>query len=147
MRRVSSPAMSVALVLAAIVACAPASQRPQTTAEPGVTVSGAEMQQHPNESIESMLQRKASGLIVKETPDGIKLTVRNSASFDGTERPPLWVLNGSPYQPGPGGVLSGIDPYEIATIKLLRGAEAALYGIDAANGVIVITTKKGPSKP
>jgi TonB-dependent starch-binding outer membrane protein SusC len=52
-------------------------------------------------------------------------------------------VNGSPFAPGSGGVLSGINPEDIESIKLLRGADATLYGIDGANGVIVITTKRG----
>ena len=51
------------------------------------------------------------------------------------------MLNGSPFAPGTGGVLSGINPEDIESIRFLRGADATLYGIDGANGVIVITTK------
>lgn len=139
------PPIATAVVLAALCACAPAHKSGTTAAKPDVTARDVE--QHPNESIEMLLQRKASGLLVKQTPDGIALTVRGGASFDGTEKPPLWILNGMPFSPGPGGVISGIDPYEIESIKLLKGGDAAIYGIDAANGVIVITTKKGPTKP
>jgi TonB-dependent SusC/RagA subfamily outer membrane receptor len=35
-----------------------------------------------------------------------------------------------------------VNPYDIETIKVLKGADAAIYGIDGADGVIVITLKK-----
>jgi TonB-dependent SusC/RagA subfamily outer membrane receptor len=55
---------------------------------------------------------------------------------------PLYLVDGMPFQPGPAGVLDGIDPYNIESIKVLRGAEAAIYGIQGANGVIAIATKR-----
>ncbi len=145
-RMLPPPPMATVFVFAAIAACAPARKSGDTATKPEVTAG--DIEKHPNESIEMLLQRKASGLLVKQTPDGIALTVRGVSSFDGSAKPPLWILNGMPFSPGPGGVISGIDPYEIESIKLLRGSDAAIYGIDAANGVIVITTKKaGPPKP
>lgn len=92
--------------------------------------------------IELVIQKKVPGLQVTRTSDGgIALRVRSNANFADRDRPPLFVLNGMPYNPGPDGALTGIDPYDIESIKVLKGAEASLYGIDAANGVIVITTK------
>ena len=41
---------------------------------------------------------------------------------------------------------SPVNPYDIGTIKVLKGADAAIYGIDAADGVIVITLKQ-PKAP
>jgi TonB-dependent SusC/RagA subfamily outer membrane receptor len=83
------------------------------------------------------------GLLVTRAQDGgIALQVRGSSSFKGDDTPPLYVLNGLPFQPGPGGALTGINPHDIESIKVLKGAEAGLYGIEGANGVIVITTKQ-----
>jgi TonB-dependent SusC/RagA subfamily outer membrane receptor len=48
-----------------------------------------------------------------------------------------------PFRPGPDGALTGINPHDIESIRVLKGAEAGLYGIEGANGVIVITMKRG----
>lgn len=98
------------------------------------------------ESIEHMLQRKAPGLVVIQNGDGLILQIRGNSQFNGPGRPPLYILNGAPFTPGPGGLVSGININEIDTVKVLKGAEAAIYGIEGANGVIVITTKQGPRR-
>jgi TonB-dependent SusC/RagA subfamily outer membrane receptor len=105
-------------------------------------VKGEDLQ-NPNEPIEVTLQKRVPGLLVSRTNDGgIALQIRGTSSYRGTETPPLYVLNGLPYQPGPGGALIGINPHDIESIKVLRGAEAGIYGIEGANGVIVVTTKQ-----
>lgn len=87
----------------------------------------------------------------------IKLRIRGTASINGTQDP-LWVLDGIPldgtdipsmedlkdidniYQTS----IAGINPSDIESITVLKDAAAtAIYGARAANGVIVITTKKG----
>lgn len=109
----------------------------------GATVTSQDLD-NPNEPIEWVLQRKVPGLEVRRTTDGsIALQIRGTTSYSGDPTPPLFILNGLPYQAGPGGTLTGIDPHDIETIKVLKGAEAGIYGVEGANGVIVITTKKG----
>ena len=55
---------------------------------------------------------------------------------------PLFLVNGVPYTPGPGGVLIGISPQDIASIKALKDpADLALYGMRGGNGVIAITLR------
>lgn len=87
----------------------------------------------------------------------VKLRIRGTASINGTQDP-LWVLDGIPlegtdipsmeelqdidniYQT----TIAGINPQDIESITVLKDAAAtAIYGARAANGVIVITTKKG----
>ena len=56
---------------------------------------------------------------------------------------PLFLLDGVPYTPGPGGQLIGIEPHDIVSIKALKDpADLALYGMRGGNGVIAITTKQ-----
>ena len=55
---------------------------------------------------------------------------------------PLYVIDGAPIR-GASNPLSGISPDDIETVRVLKGPDAALYGTDALNGVIVITTKRG----
>jgi hypothetical protein len=63
-----------------------------------------------NESLESVLQKKVPGLIVTRTGDGdIALQIRGVSSFNGGATPPLYVLNGLTFEPGPGGALTGIN--------------------------------------
>ena len=59
-----------------------------------------------------------------------------------SSRSPLYVVDGIPFEAD----LSGIDPSDIASTTILKDATAtALYGSRAANGVVLITTKKGES--
>ena len=72
---------------------------------------------------------------------GIAVRIRGVSSFYGNNEP-LYVLDGMPIQPGPNGSLTGINPYDIESIKVLKDpADTAIYGIRGANGVIVIKTK------
>ena len=139
MRSLPRTALSLSVLIGLFAGCASARSAPPAT-EAAVT---SEDLRNPNEPIESVLQRKVPGLVVTRTDDGgIALRVRGISSYNGAETPPLYVLNGLPFQPGPGGALTGINPHDIESIKVLKGAQAGLYGIEGANGVIVITTKQ-----
>ena len=144
----ASKAVALALLVSAwyIAGCAPA----RSTARPttGATVSGEELRST-NEPVEVVLQRKVPGLIVTRTPTGeIALNIRGATSLSGGDTSPLYILDGVPFHPGSGGALTGVNPLDIESVKVLKGAEAGIYGIDGANGVIVITTKRaGKSTP
>ena len=124
------------------LACAPARTVPDplNTTKPAVTSADL---RNPNEPIEQVLQRKVPGLQVTRVGGEIALQIRGGTSYNGKQTPPMYVLNGLRFSPGPGGVLTGINPDDIDTVKILRGADTTIYGMDGANGVIVITTKKG----
>jgi len=56
---------------------------------------------------------------------------------------PLFVVDGVPIAPGPGGTLSWLNPHDIASIEVLKDAASlAMYGVRGGNGVIVIKTKR-----
>ena len=93
-----------------------------------------------------MLERKSPGLVVVQNGDGVVLQIRGNSQIDGAILQPLYILNGLPFTPGPGGLVSGININDIDTVKVLKGAQTSLYGIDGANGVIVITTKMGNTR-
>jgi TonB-dependent starch-binding outer membrane protein SusC len=136
----SRTAAAFAATATLALACSPA----KTAPGPGdtkPTVTAADLR-NPNEPIEVVLQRKAPGLLITRAGGEIAVQIRGSSSYAGAPTPPLYVLNGVPFRAATGGVLSGINPADIESIKLLRGADAALYGIDGANGVIVVTTKR-----
>lgn len=133
------PPVRIALVFGLILACAPAN--PRGLPSPGAAVTAEDIANNPHEPVEMVLQRKVPGLEVSRTGDGIAVRIRGNHSFVG-EDAPVYVLNGSPFVPGPGGLLNGIAPESIESIQVLKGAQAGLYGIQGMNGVIVITTKK-----
>lgn len=110
------------------------------------TVTAEDIEKNPHDPIERMLQAKASGVSVMRAPNGeIVVRIRGSTSFTNTDEP-LYLLDGMPFEPGDGGLLSGVDPYNIESIRLLKGADAVLHGIRGMNGVIAITTKKAGNR-
>lgn len=94
-------------------------------------------------NVDELLQGKVSGVYVTRAADG-GLAVRiRGVSSPGTSNQPLYIVDGVQFNPGPGGSLTGIAPEDIESISVLKGADAAMYGMRAANGVIVIKTKRG----
>jgi TonB-linked SusC/RagA family outer membrane protein len=122
-------------------------------------VSGDELRKAANFNFMDALSGKAAGLDIKISSSGAggstKAVLRGAKSLIGTSEA-LYVIDGIPMvnnkggQPGSyggndgGDGLSSINPADIETVNVLRGANASiLYGSQGANGVIVITTKKG----
>ncbi len=124
-----------ALVLTS--ACASAGNAPPN---PGIATSQVESGSDP---IDAIIRMRVPGLIVNRSSDGgVALQISGPpASIDG-DNVPLYLLDDSPFTPGPNGELTGINPADIASVKILKRAAAAIYGIRGANGVIVITTKR-----
>jgi TonB-dependent SusC/RagA subfamily outer membrane receptor len=106
-------------------------------------VTSEDIQRAPGQSIEEHLRGKVAGVTVTRTAEGgIAVRIRGATSIYGSSEP-LYVLDGVPITPGPGGSLTGIDPYDIESIKVLKDpADTAMYGMRGANGVIIITTKR-----
>lgn len=94
--------------------------------------------------IEEMLQGRVAGVSVRRLPSGeFSVRVRGSGTFYGNGEP-LYVVDGVQMPPGPTAV-RGINPRDVARIEVLKDASAtAIYGVRGANGVILITTRKGP---
>ena len=90
----------------------------------------------------SMLQGKVAGLTVTTTgdPNGSpSMTLRGASSLRSGAMSPYYVIDGIP-----GVDISLVAPDDIESIDVLRDATAtAIYGSKAANGVIIVTTKKG----
>ncbi|MCI5581988.1 MAG: TonB-dependent receptor [Phocaeicola plebeius] len=90
----------------------------------------------------SMLQGKVTGLTVTTTgdPNGSpSMTLRGASSLRSGAMSPYYVIDGIP-----GVDISMVAPDDIESIDVLRDATAtAIYGSKAANGVIIVTTKKG----
>jgi len=137
-------ALSLSVFLGLATGCASGgrSAHPEPTPQPA-GVTSEDIEKHPGEPIEQVLQSKVPGLIVMRTTDGgIAVQIRGSSSFYSSSEP-LYVVDGVPFKAGPGGALVGVNPYDIDTIKVLKDpADTALYGIRGGNGVIVVTMKK-----
>lgn len=108
----------------------------------------------PNPSVINNLAGKATGVQVRQTNGkveaGLSVRVRGQASISGGTEP-LYVLDGIPLFNGnessngaPTNPLITLSPNEIESIEILKDASsAAIYGSRGANGVVLITTKKG----
>ena len=118
-------------------------------------------------TVDKMLEGRVPGLTYMQNSGQAgaspKLRIRGTSTILGS-REPLWVVDGiirtNPI-PIPadrindpdfvnllGNAISGLNPYDIDQIDVLKDATAAaLYGVRAANGVIVITTKRGKPGP
>lgn len=131
--------ISATLICGITAGCATGNSPGKPVVDPAVT--GDQLQSQPGKPIETILQEMVPGLVVTRSGGGIALQIRNASSFDNSNDP-LFVVDDSPFEPGPGGALTGVDPYSIASIRVLKGADAGLYGIRGMNGVIVITTKR-----
>ena len=123
-------------------------------------VKSEELTQAANTSLASAMQGKVSGVDIAPSSGmpgaSAKITIRGSRSFTG-DNTPLYVVDGMPIAStadvDTGSSVSGsdfanravdLDPNDIESINILKGqAASALYGMRAANGVIVITTKSG----
>ena len=93
-----------------------------------------------------LLQGKVPGLVVVQTSDPNEatntMTLRGASTLNGSTAP-LYVVDGIP-----GVDINLISPQDIESIDVLRDASAtAIYGSKAANGVIIVTTKRGADGP
>jgi TonB-linked SusC/RagA family outer membrane protein len=106
------------------------------------TVKGEKLKDVTTPSVAGLIQGKAAGVMVTNSSgrpgEGATIRIRGKGSLNSTVDP-LWVIDG---------VVSGtgaqLSPNEIESFTILKDASAtALYGSRAANGVIIVTTKKG----
>jgi iron complex outermembrane receptor protein len=93
--------------------------------------------------VEELLQGKFPGVVLSRLPNGgLAVRIRGTTSVLGTNDP-LYVVDGMPIEPGPGGALFGINPGDIEKITVLKDVgSTSLYGVRGANGVVVITMKR-----
>ena len=104
-------------------------------------------------SVSNLLQGKIAGVQISQSGSGIggptRVILRGLNSLSGNNSP-LWVVDGLPIQDKSNGEYasgaSDLNPDDIESISVLKGANAAaLYGSRAQNGAIIVTTKKGKS--
>ncbi|MDR1155876.1 MAG: SusC/RagA family TonB-linked outer membrane protein [Bacteroidales bacterium] len=109
------------------------------------TVSGAELSRSPAASLSQALAGRLPGLYAFETysePAHAAVTLRVRGANSIRANTPLVVIDGVPYSHG--GSFDYFSAEEVESVTVLKDASAqALYGISGANGVLVITTKRG----
>ena len=124
------------------------------------TISAEDLNKTGSSSIATGLYGKAAGVRINSAPGGgtgsISISVRGLSSITGNTQP-LIIMDGVPIRNGnannngywdnqrvQSNGMVDINPEDIENISILKGAAAsALYGSEAANGVVMITTKKG----
>lgn len=121
-----------------------------------VKIKASDIQDMPVTTFEQSIQGKAAGVQINQgtgkLAQGIQVRVRGQSSVSASNEP-LYVLDGIPLTQGDLGINGGetnplvdINPQDIESIEILKDASAgAIYGARAANGVVLITTKKGKS--
>jgi len=108
------------------------------------TLKGEEVLQNSSPSVSNSLAGHIPGLILNNRSgepgnDGASLLIRGLNSFGGGTSP-LIVVDGIPDRD-----LNRLNPDDIESVTVLKDASAAIYGVRSANGVILITTKRGKS--
>lgn len=103
------------------------------------TVQNEEINIRPAVNTTELLQGQIAGLVTRQSSglpgsDGTTLSIRGYGNA-------LILVDGIPSS------LGNIDPNDIQSISVLKDASAAIYGAQAGNGVILVTTKRGTQKP
>ena len=135
------------------------------------SISMKKVDEVPLVSIDQVLSGRAGGVQITQASGqagaGTSIRIRGGNSINGTNQPlfvvdgfpiindnaayaaagPLGLTNslaGNPNQSNPGGALNWLNPGDIQSIEILKDASAtAIFGSRGANGVVIITTKKG----
>lgn len=121
-----------------------ASQKKANIVGAVTAVRGSEIAAIPAADITNAISGRLPGSVIIQQSgepgnNSAKILVRGRSTLGGNTGP-LIVVDGIP-----GRSLSDVDPVDVASISVLKDASAAIYGATAANGVILVTTKKGKS--
>lgn len=105
-------------------------------------ISGKEMESRPNTQFGNLIEGKTAGVQVisasGKPSDGFSIRIRGTSSINSSSEP-LYVIDGVPVSD-----TRSLNPADIESLSILKDASsAAIYGAQGANGVVLITTKKG----
>jgi TonB-linked SusC/RagA family outer membrane protein len=125
-------------------------------------ITATDIENQPVTNVLASMQGRMSGVLVTQSTGlaggGFSIQIRGLNAIRGTGNDPLYIVNGVPYgsqamgnadlnngvlqtQANP---LNSLNPADIESIEVLKDADAtAIYGSRGANGVVLITTKKG----
>lgn len=129
-------------ILSDVVVVGYGTQRKKEVTTAVTQVSGREILESQSVTISNALSGKVPGLIINQRnsrpgADGATYSVRGISTYRNNSA--LIVVDGIANRDG----LDRIDPNDIESITILKDASAAIYGAQSANGVILITTKRG----
>ena len=127
-------------------------------------VKGEELARAGNVNVVNSLQGKVAGVMINQGAGGpsssSRIRIRGNSNISSGNTMPLFVIDGVLLQPGTSGAdswgdnrdfgnqLKNLNPDDYESLTVLKGSAAsALYGSQAINGVVLITTKKGKSRP
>jgi len=117
------------------------------------TVNGSDLEKNFNYNLGNTLFGRIAGLTVRQggSEPGVSnptLSVRGINTFGSAGSDPLYVIDGFITGPGSSNAFMQLVPEEIESVSVLKDASAtAIYGARGANGVILVTTKKGIEAP
>ncbi|WP_405562280.1 SusC/RagA family TonB-linked outer membrane protein [Polaribacter sp. Asnod6-C07] len=105
------------------------------------SIDSKQIKSSSNQRVEAVLQGRTSGVTVSSSSgspgSGAKIRIRGAGSSGNSE--PLFIVDGMKASS-----IADIAPADIANIEILKdAASAAIYGTEGANGVVIITTKRG----
>ena len=112
------------------------------------SVSGKELRENPSASLQNTLSGRLPGFFSQQTSgrpgaDGAAFYIRGVSSYNTGSNQPLIIVDDIEFSYD---LFARIDPNEIETLSILKDASTtAVYGIKGANGVIVVTTRRGKS--
>ena len=135
-----------ALALDAVIAIGYGTVKKRDLTTAVSTVSTEDLELRPVTQVSGFIQGKVAGVTVQETSgqpgSGMTIRVRGNSSLT-SSNDPLYVVDGVPVGTG-NYAISYLSPSDIETMQILKDASsAAIYGSRAANGVVLITTKRG----
>ena len=124
-----------------VVAVGYGTQKKATVTGSIATMKGAKLMASPSSNVATSLQGRLPGLVVNvRTGDpgneNTQILIRGKATLGSNNV--LTVIDGVP-----SGDIQRLNPADIESISILKDASAAIYGAQAANGVILVTTKRG----
>ncbi|NBT17058.1 MAG: SusC/RagA family TonB-linked outer membrane protein, partial [Chitinophagia bacterium] len=131
--------------LSEVVVVGYGTQKKATVSGSVVSVKGSDLQKSPTVNLSNSIAGRLAGVVAVNRSgepgyDGSSIRIRGANTLNNNDA--LIVIDGIPNRAGG---LDRINPADIETISVLKDASAAIYGARAANGVILITTKKGKS--
>lgn len=124
-------------------------------------ISSRDIEKQPVTNVLATMQGRMAGVNITQNTGvaggGFDIQIRGQNSLRSDGNRPLYIIDGVPYSsdsvgsdltgvvlPGPTSPLNSINPSDIDSIEVLKDADAtAIYGSRGANGVVLITTKKG----
>jgi TonB-linked SusC/RagA family outer membrane protein len=118
-------------------------QRKETVTGAVATVKGSDLAQSPALNVSNALTGRVPGVTATNGSaepgyDGSNIKIRGTNTLGNSS--PLVVIDGVPAREGG---IDRINPRDIENISVLKDASAAIYGARAANGVILVTTRRG----